>query len=77
MWKDKALEYIDKNSDHLIEISDEIHRNPEIAFKEVKASRLLSDELKKAGFKVELGAAGMWINEEGVTWKTDLYGYTC
>ncbi|MCK4566601.1 MAG: M20 family metallopeptidase [Candidatus Thorarchaeota archaeon] len=59
MWKDKAREYIDKNSDHLIEISDEIHRNPEIAFKEVKASRLLADELKKANFDVVLGAAGM------------------
>jgi len=59
MWKDKAREYINTNSDYLIEISDEIHRNPEIAFKEVKASRLLADELKKAGFEIELGAAGM------------------
>jgi len=59
MWKDKAREYINTNSDYLIEISDEIHRNPEIAFKEVKASRLLADELKKAGFEIELGTAGM------------------
>jgi len=59
MWKDMAQEYIDKNREYLIEISDEIHRNPEIAFKEVKASRLLADELKKAGFEIELGAAGM------------------
>lgn len=59
MWKDKAQEYIDENSDYLIDISDEIHRNPEIAFKEIKASRLLADELKKAGFEIELGVAGM------------------
>ncbi len=59
MWKDKVREYIDGNSDYLIGISDEIHRNPEIAFKEVKASRLLADELKKAGFDIVLGAAGM------------------
>ncbi|MGY5865365.1 MAG: M20 family metallopeptidase [Candidatus Thorarchaeota archaeon] len=59
MWKDKAVEYVDEISEKLIEISDEIHRNPELAFKEVIASKLLADELKKAGFEVELGIAGM------------------
>ena len=59
MWKDKTQEFIDENCDHLINISDEIHRNPEIAFKEVKASRLLADELKNGGFNLEVGVAGM------------------
>jgi len=59
MWKDKVQSYIDENKDHLIEISDEIHANPEVANKEVKASRLLAGELKNVGFKVELGVAGL------------------
>ncbi len=59
MWKDKACSYIDKISNQLIEISDEIHRNPELALKEVIAAKLLADELKKAGFEVEHGVAGM------------------
>lgn len=59
MWKDTACSYIDKISNQLIEISDEIHRNPELALKEVIAAKLLADELKKAGFEVEHGVAGM------------------
>ncbi len=59
MWKDKVSTYIDGIRDRLISISDEIHRNPELAFKEVIAAQLLVDELKKAGFKVEHGVAGM------------------
>ncbi|TFH04711.1 MAG: M20 family peptidase [Candidatus Thorarchaeota archaeon] len=50
---------MDENKQRLIEISDEIHANPEVANEEVKASRLLADELEKAGFKVDLGVAGL------------------
>ncbi len=59
MWKDKVCSYVDKIGNQLIEISDEIHRNPELALKEVIAAKLLADELKKAGFEVEHGVAGM------------------
>jgi amidohydrolase len=59
MWKDNISAYIDGIRTRLIEISDEIHRNPELAFKEVIAAQLLVDELKKAGFEVEHGVAGM------------------
>ncbi len=59
MWKDKATSFIDGIQKQLIEISDEIHRNPELAFKEVIAAQLLADELKKAGFEVDHGVAGM------------------
>jgi len=59
MWKDKATSFIDGIQKQLIDISDEIHRNPELAFKEFKAAQLLADELKKAGFEVEHGVAGM------------------
>ncbi|MFW9885932.1 MAG: M20 family metallopeptidase [Candidatus Thorarchaeota archaeon] len=59
MWKDKALEIVDENRNLLIDVSEEMYDNPEVAFEEVKASRRLADELKKAGFEVELGVAGM------------------
>lgn len=59
MLKDKVRAHIDENKTRLIEISDEIHANPEVANEEVKASRLLADELEEAGFKVDLGVAGL------------------
>lgn len=59
MWKEKTCSFIDDYRDRLVAISDEIHRNPELAFKEFKAAKLLFDELKKAGFEVEQGVAGM------------------
>jgi len=59
MLKDKIVEYIDELSSLLTDISDEIHQNPELAFKEVLASKLLAEELKKAGFEVEIGAADL------------------
>jgi amidohydrolase len=59
MMKDQIIAYVDGIRDRLIDISDEIHRNPELAFKEVIAAQLLVDELKKAGFEVEHGVAGM------------------
>jgi len=59
MLKDKVRAHIEENQKHLIEISDEIHANPEVANEEVKASRLLAEELEKAGFKVDLGVAGL------------------
>jgi amidohydrolase len=59
MLKEKVVEHIDGIQERLTEISDEIHRNPELAFEEVLASKLLADELEKAGFDVELGAAKM------------------
>ena len=59
MLKDKASSYIDEIRGQLIDVSDEIHRNPELALKEVIAAKILTDELKKAGFEVEHGVAGM------------------
>lgn len=59
MLKDKVISIIDKHKELLINIGKEIHSNPELGFKEYKASKLLADELKKAGFTVELGTAGL------------------
>ncbi|MHA2119007.1 MAG: M20 family metallopeptidase [Candidatus Thorarchaeota archaeon] len=59
MWKDKAIAHVDESRSLLIDVSEEMFDNPEVAFKEVKASRRLASELEKAGFVVELGVAGM------------------
>src|SRR5207244_12565667 len=45
--------------DDLIEISREIHANPELAMEEKLASGLLADRLEKRGFAVERGAFGL------------------
>ncbi|MFW9788136.1 MAG: M20 family metallopeptidase [Candidatus Thorarchaeota archaeon] len=59
MLKDKTVTFIEGMRKQLIDISDEIHRNPELAFEEVIAANLLVNELKKAEFEVEQGVAGM------------------
>jgi amidohydrolase len=59
MWKDKAIALVDEYRDLLIDVSKEMYDNPEVAFKEIKASRRLANELEKVGFKVEVGVAGM------------------
>ena len=50
---------IETQHDELVETAKTIWANPEIAFKEVKASNLLVGLLKKYGFKVEFPYAGM------------------
>jgi len=50
---------IETQHDELVETAKTIWANPEIAFKEVKASNLLVGLLKKFGFKVEFPYAGM------------------
>ena len=57
MWKDKTTAFIDGIRNQLIAISDEIHRNPELAFKEFKAAQLLIAELKKAGYVLTIAEA--------------------
>ena len=50
---------IETQHDELVETAKTIWANPETAFKEVKASRLLVGLLKKYGFEVEYPYAGM------------------
>ncbi len=59
MLKEKIISGIDKHKELLINVAKEIHNNPELGFKEYIASKLLTDELQKAGFTVELGVAGL------------------
>ena len=50
---------VDSLSDRLIEINDWMYHNPEPGFLEFKASSMLTDELKKHGFTVEMGVPGL------------------
>lgn len=56
--RDVLLE-IDKIEKRMIELSDLIHDNPEISYEEYKASKWLIEELKKYGFTIERGIAGL------------------
>ena len=59
MSKEKIIEYIDQHKKELIEVSMEIFNNPELNFKEFKASKLLAKKLEDADFKVKLGVADL------------------
>lgn len=50
---------IDKLKSRLIEINGWMYHNPEPGFLEFKAALMLTEELKKHGFEVELGVPGL------------------
>ena len=43
----------------LIDISQDLHAHPELAFQEQRAAQVLTNELEEHGFEVERGVAGM------------------
>ncbi len=51
--KQEIINTIDGYSKEIFEISDYIFKTPEPSYKEVKASRIIIDFLKKQGFKVQ------------------------
>ena len=53
--KAMATGEVDAHREELIELSLRIHHNPELGFKEVKASGWLTEYLERNGFKVEKG----------------------
>ncbi len=57
--KEQAVAGVTAAREELIEISLDIHANPELAMKETRASKLLADRLEARGFAVERGAFGM------------------
>ncbi|MCK4439196.1 amidohydrolase, partial [Candidatus Bathyarchaeota archaeon] len=59
MAKETAWKWIDDHNDQLTEISDKVWGYAEYGLCEDKSSRLIADTLKKHGFKVKLGVAGM------------------
>lgn len=69
--KDKLFNNIEDKSSELLEMADYIFDNPEVAFKEFKASKLLTDYLIAHGFNVELGLGSLHtafkaVHENGV-----------
>jgi amidohydrolase len=57
--KAKIKSAVDSQRQQLLSLSDRIHANPELGFKEEKASGWLSDYLGKNGFSVAKGILGM------------------
>src|SRR5215510_12571081 len=60
--KDLAFEVIDRNAQQMTDISDSIYYFGEMGMQEFEGSKLLKETLEAAGFKVELGGAGMPTN---------------
>ena len=50
---------IDALGPELVAVSHEIHAHPELAFEEVRASRLLAETARKAGVEAKLGVFGL------------------
>src|SRR5262245_16234071 len=60
--KDLAFQVIDRNAQQMTDISDSIYYFGELGMQEFEGSKLLKDTLEAAGFRVELGGAGMPTN---------------
>ncbi len=57
--KDTIKKRLDSVYPSLLELSRKIHSNPETAFQEKMACSLLTEQLKKQGFAVEVGIEGL------------------
>ena len=57
--KEQACAYVDELSDQLIGVSRDIYEHPELKFEEFRASKLLAEKLREAGFVTKLGVAGL------------------
>jgi amidohydrolase len=57
--REKVSAAIDEHAPGIISVADQIHKRPEIGFKEVFASRLLADSLRGQGFEVEMPIGGL------------------
>jgi len=60
--KQLAFEVVDRNAQAMTDISDSIYYFGELGMQEFETSKLVKDTLTAAGFKVELGGAGMPTN---------------
>src|SRR5215468_9395220 len=57
--KTRVAETVDRLADDLERLSHRIHANPELAFKEEKAARWLTEFLEQQGAQVERGVGGL------------------
>jgi len=60
--KQLAFETVDRNAKQMTDISDALFYFGELGMQEFESAKLLKDTLAAAGFKVELGGAGMPTN---------------
>ena len=60
--KQLAFEVVERNAQQMTDISDSIFYFGELGMQEFESTKLLKDTLTAAGFKVELGGAGMPTN---------------
>src|SRR5258705_6974514 len=60
--KQLAFEVIDRNAQQMTDISDSIYYFGELGMQEFESTKLLKGTLEAAGFRVELGGAGMPTN---------------
>ena len=58
-WKKTVCVHVDSIKERLLAVSQDIFDHPELKFEEVHAAQVLADELRKDGFSVELGVAGL------------------
>lgn len=63
--KEEIRESVNKKFQEFTQVSDYIFKNPELAFEEKKAQKILVDFLKKEGFQVETGIANLDTSFEG------------
>src|SRR5437867_11077379 len=57
--KTKVADAVDRLADELEKLSLQIHANPELCFKEEKASAWLTGFLEKQGARIERGVGGL------------------
>ena len=55
----KLMKSVDSYAPRMSEVALKIWSKPEVGYQETQTSALLQDELKKAGFKIETGVAGI------------------
>src|SRR5947209_4666142 len=60
--KQLAFEVVERNAKPMTDVSDALFYFGELGMQEVESAKLLKDTLTAAGFKVELGGAGMPTN---------------
>ena len=60
--KQRAFDVIERNAQQMFDLSDSIFYFGELGMQEFESTKLLKDTLTAAGFKVELGGAGMPTN---------------
>lgn len=58
-FKSEVEEHVEELKSRMMELSSEIHENPELSLQEYEARDLLVSELKKEGFETEKGVAGL------------------